>query len=213
LTGGRKALEGSPNYVERFKDRFRYSPVRTFKTLGEPPKEERGVSIERDHLLPLLRQVVSYRLPLDPAVLCRDIALRPLSGGRSKSRVFIVEILVSDNLQPSQPAVLKISSKENALEEARRYDTYVRWALPHQVRVDLLASAYTQLQNAVMYSFAHGTEKIFILKDLFTEGNLEASTRSIGKLFDSIGSFWLSMPKSEFASTLPERYLQRYYDG
>lgn len=213
LTGGETALRKGPNYEQRFIERFRYSPIRTYKMKGSPEEEERGVSIVRQELLPLLRQVVSYKLPIDPAAMAEEVELTPLSGGRSASRVFILQSLVSERRQPAQPCVLKIAKRDSAFEEERRYDSYVRWALPQHVRVDLMASGYTTKQGAVMYSFAYGRGAIKTLRNLLEGGQEDNAQAALVCLFGSIGSFWLEMPFSQEASSIPERYLNRYYAG
>ena len=213
LTGGEEALDKSPSYKERFINRFRYSPLRTYRMKGAPQDEERGISIQRSELLPLLRQVISYRLPIDPCAMVQDIELSPLGGGRSASRVFILQSFVSKRLQPAQPCVLKIAKRNSAFEEERRYDGYVRWALPQHARVDLMASGYTSEQGAIMYSFAYGRGSIKTLRDLLETGNEADAAAAMERLFDSIGSFWLEMPSSQEAASISERYLKRYYQG
>lgn len=213
LTGGEAALDSSPSYKKRFIDRFRYSPIKTFRMEGKPKEKERGISIARTELLPLLRQVVSYRLPIDPAAMAQEVRLTPLGGGRSASRVFVLQSFVSERLLPAQPCVLKIAERDSAFEEERRYDGYVRWALPQHARVDLMASGYTTEQGAIMYSFAYGRGHIKTLRDYLESGDESVAEAAMTRLFESIGSFWLEMPSSQEAASISERYLKRYYQG
>jgi hypothetical protein len=211
LAGGASALTGTPSYLARFQDRFRYSPLRTYKLHGDVPKVQRGISVDRSELLALLRQVVSYRLPVDPSVIAGEVELTALGGGRSASRVFIVQTRIANRRRPAQPCVLKVSERSSAYEEERRYDSYVRWALPQHVRVDLMATGYTVDQGAVLYSFAYGTGKISTLRDLLEAANQVGSLAAIDRLLNSIGSFWLPLDGSGAPASLSERYLARYY--
>ena len=212
LTSGDKAILGEPNYVNRFLRRFRYSPIQTYSMPSEILEEVNGLSVSRESLLPLLRQIFSYQVPIDSSVMPTTIEVSELFGGRSASRVFFLKVEISTSMQSILPVVLKVSTQHNALEEKRRYDSYVRWALPHQVRVDLMASAITVGQGAVLYSFASGNVDVFTFRESLAQANYNKCMSIVTKLFQNIGSFWQRLPISEERS-LPERYLNRYFDG
>jgi aminoglycoside phosphotransferase len=213
LTGPLANGGGDSTYARRLANRFRYSGLRTYHIEADVPETDRGVSIKRAEMLPLIRQLFSVKLPVETSMSISTCDLKVLGGGRSASRVFVVNARSKDGNSAIQPCVMKISSLENAKEEARRYDTYVRWVLPQHVRVDLLSVAFTRSQGAVLYSFAHGGGAISTLRDLLECGDDAGATRALHRLCESIGGFWRPIAAEDGRNSLTARYLARYYDG
>lgn len=209
ITG--RAFEGAPDYKKRIFDRFRYSPVRNFglsskinEINGTPPPETAEI-------LDFIRQVFSYKAPLERSSLVTDVLLRQLGGGRSSSYVFELLASIGSDRRPILPIVVKFSQLADWAEEVRRYNVYVKWALPHQVRVDVIGSGQSVNWGVVAYSFAHGERGLETFRDILEGGDNGRATVVLDRLFAQGRAFWKATRRDIRYANLAERYIERHY--
>lgn len=201
----------SPDYVSRLFDRFKFSAVRTF-IVNEEIKPIKDIEPPtRVEMLDLIRQTISYHPPFKQASLISDIELTQLGGGRSASYVFELKASMGLDHRNVLPVVLKFSRVIDWREEQCRYDIFVKWTLPHHMRVDVIGSGCGLNWGVTAYSFAHGKTGLITLTNLL---NCKSHTRCesvIKKLFNGTHAFWVSTNKNIQYSSLAERYFERYY--
>lgn len=205
------AFDEKPNYLERLKQQFRYSPVRTF-ALSSPIHEIPATPPpKRNEILDLIRQVISYRPPLDRSSLIADVELKQLGGGRSQSYVFELVASMGADQRPVLPMILKFSQLSEFYEELRRYNVFVKWTLPHNMRVDLVGSGTSVGWGVTGYSFAHGEKGLRTLRDVLDAGDLEGASTIVERLFEGGRAFWKSIDRDVPYKSLAQRYFERYY--
>ena len=135
------------------------------------------------------------------------LSLNPMSGGRSTSVVLKCQPSTSQNLHGIW-TVLKLSPREDAIEEYLRYSLYVRFLVSLDARVEVLGHAMGDTLGVICYSFA-GKSPHFVqgLNDLFDHED-ERSAIVLNKLFDPEAQCWYSTSGKEIA--IPD-FLERAY--
>jgi hypothetical protein len=209
ITG--RAFENKPNYVARLSERFRYSAVRTFSLQRKIAEIPLIPPPDRGEMLDLLRQVLSYRLPVDISAVISEIEMRQLGGGRSASYVFELSASMGTDKRAILPTIVKFSKTNEYLEEIRRYESFVKWTLPHQMRVDVLGAAASVGWGVVAYSFAHGESGLQTFREVLELGDLKRASVVIQKLFGGGKTFWNGTKRDIPYQNLPQRYFSRFY--
>jgi hypothetical protein len=209
ITG--RAFDKKPNYVRRLTERFRYSAVRSFSLQNKILEIPSISPPERWELLDLLRQIFSYRLPVEASAIISDVELRQLGGGRSASYVFELSASMGADKRVILPTILKFSKIKDYLEEVGRYEAFVKWTLPHQMRVDVLGAASSIDWGVVAYSFAHGERGLQTFRELLEVGDLKRASLVVQKLFAGGKAFWKGTKRDIPYENLPQRYFSRFY--
>ncbi|MGY6277860.1 phosphotransferase [Methylomonas sp. MgM2] len=206
-----KGFTNNPNYVERLFQSFRFSHVRTFNFCTDIKPINDVPPPERNEFLDLIRQTISYHPPFHPSSLISDVELEQLGGGRSTSYVFELKAKMGSDGRKALPVVLKLSKINDWREELNRYEVFVKWTLPHQMRVDIIGHGKSVDWGAIAYSFAHGETGLSTLTDLLKAGNFIECKSIIQNLFNGPHTFWIRTYKDVQYSSLAERYFERFY--
>jgi hypothetical protein len=206
-----RAFDARPNYLARLKDGFRFSAVRSLPVQGAIVPITSVPPPENWEMLDLLRQIISYRLPMKKSGVISEIELKQLGGGRSSSYVFELIGSMGADRRPILPIVVKFSRLADSLEEIKRYDTYVKWTLPHQMRVDAVGVAFSETWGAVAYSFAHGASGLKTFREVLESGDVNRASLVLDKLFAGATSFWQSIKDDVPYANLTQRYFSRFY--
>lgn len=214
----RGRFDGEPNYVNRLMRRYAPLPKMQVTISGAIRKPLGGGRCPPERSIELLvKQMFRSSLPVIEGTTPEHIELLPLGGGRSKSVVFKMrEVPKRGSLPRTIDAVIKISPLEDFREETERFNKYVKWSLPYDVRVDILAVSEVDRWGAIAYSFAHcgkqGVTKT--LTDIFQAGDLDDAIAIVDRIFAATSALW--RPVRETApghSDIPDRYYRRHLDG
>lgn len=141
-------------------------------------------------------EVLEFDLASEPKA-----AFSVLSGGFSGAAVYQMEVRGAGRT-PSLPLVLKCGSREQIGREIRAFERWVRWQLPHDMRVDVIGRGVTGDHAAVCYGFVLGSStKLTSLADAIRAKDFEAVEASLKRIFFAERSGWYKA-RRENANTL-----------
>jgi CheY-like chemotaxis protein len=132
-----------------------HAAITSKKIKGTPMLSGEPAAVTREELDYVVSRLFGQGLAgqaVDPDST-KELNLRLLEGGKSRS-IVTVGMPVSYAGGHGIQCVVKIGSRQDTIEEQRRYEQYVRFRMSLHRRVELLGSAVADTIGAVCYSFA-----------------------------------------------------------
>lgn len=208
----RQSFKSRPNYTERIFNAYKPVPkisieIEQLNALKDIP--ENTVKL-------LTKRLFSSNLPFIEEILPEKILLSPIGAGRSKSIVFKMhEKSTTRTKSPIINTVVKISHLDDFKEEIYRYNKYIKWNLPYNIRVDILATSSSKEYGAIAYSFAHSNKNsaIYVLTDFLSCVDLNKIRIIIDKIFTATNLLWTPINKKYKDGNVTDRYYKIYFGG
>jgi hypothetical protein len=121
-----------------------------------------------------------------------QVQLRKLSGGLSGALALEMKIQ-SKSKTTFLPTVVKIAPKDWIAAELEAFRTFVRWQLPHTLRVDVIGSAETKQFGAICYAFVLANEpRVQSATYFLRKGNSKIVSKIIKDIYQATSRGWYS---------------------
>jgi Ternary complex associated domain 9 len=164
-------------------------PIQSLQVDDPDGKYELGSKLPREELQSLIEQAVFEGGLVHEADQLNAI-LRPLTGGYSGAAVLELK-LVGSSRSTKIPTVVKIAPLDWIEAEMGAFSTYVKWQLPHSLRVDIVGTGRTQNWGAIAYAFVlAGEMDTATATELLRKGHVRAVDRVISDVLRSQTTAW-----------------------
>jgi hypothetical protein len=150
--------------------------------------------LPNDELQSLVEQVIfESALVRESDIL--NAQLRPLTGGYSGAAV--LELQISGSTRSAKvPTVIKIAPTDWIRSEIAAFSTFVKWQLPHSLRVDIVGTGRTRRWGAIAYAFVLADElETTTATELLRKGSTKVVDRVIGDILRSKTTAWYRLAK------------------
>ncbi len=170
--------------VERSK---RYPTQSVF--VERPESFPLGASLKDHELHSLVEQVV-FESGLVDAADTLQAHLRPMTGGYSGAAV--LELQLSGSSRSTRvPTVVKIAKRDWIATEIAAFTTFVKWQLPHSLRVDIVGTGETRDWGAIAYAFVLAGERATqTATEFLRRGSDKAVDRVVSDILGSKTTAW-----------------------
>lgn len=170
-------------------EKLRRSPIE----VSAPTVGLREIGISRDAFCSLVEQCVCALEVLSFSVSPEPTAeFELLSGGYSGAAVYQMRLRGAGR-SPSLPLVIKCGTREQIEREIRSFEGWVRWQLPHDMRVDIIGRGLTGDHAAICYGFVLGSaERLETLKKAIQRADWPVVDRAVRRVLFADRSGWYS---------------------
>jgi hypothetical protein len=197
---GTKSHIVEERYQEYLGDRLaqlsRRYPIQGFFVNDAEGKYQLGSRLPNDELQSLVEQVIHEAgLVRESDILSAQ--LRPLTGGYSGAAV--LELQLSGSTRSAKiPTVIKIAPLDWIESEIAAFSTFVKWQLPHSLRVDIVGTGRTKRWGAIAYAFVLAGElDTTTATELLRKGSTRAVDRVISDVLRSKSTAWYRLAKEK----------------
>ncbi len=175
------------------------------------PKEVESIGITKQAFVSLVEQCVTSFNVLEFEVEAEyTVKFSLLSGGYSGAAVYQMN-LEGAGRAPNLPLVMKCGTREQISREVGAFERWVRWQLPHDMRVDIIGRGNTRDHAGVCYGFVLGSStELQTFTDVIRAVDFSISTSLLRRLFFAERSGWYLLsdaderPLSNYIANKPE---------
>jgi len=196
---------------EIFSHLSRY-PIAAVSTEESEPYKIGNFEIDTTELQSLVEQsIFEAGLVIEQEV--PQARLKRLSGGYSGA--IVLELSLTGKTRWSGiPTVVKIAPRDWIDSEINAFQTFVRWQLPHTLRVDIVGKGTTRYFGAVCYAFVlAGEMKSQSTTQALSRQNSRVVKRVLKDLLEAKSTGWYNPIKSESIDLTPYLANRREFDG
>ena len=148
-------------------------------------------------------EVLDFDLSSEPSA-----SFQMISGGFSGAAVFQMTVRGAGR-SPALPLVFKCGKRSQIDRELKAFERWVRWQLPHDMRVDVIGRGKTGDHAAVCYGFVLGSSKKLVsLADIIRKGDLQTVRSGLERIFFAERTGWYH-PVAKAGDTLCKYMLNR----
>lgn len=168
---------------------------------------------DRIQLKDMLKSITFTSNNNDASTVVNKVTLSEMSAGYSGSEVYRISAFTQSKLKCIN-AVIKISTKDNYIEEMGNYLKFVKWYLPYTFRPELIGSAETKDYGALCYSFAYNDEVPFkSLTECLRTGDSAKLELAIENIFDPKHRRWYHENNIEKSQNITKYYFDKWFSN
>ena len=166
---------------------------------------------DKIQLMDMLKAITFTSNNNDKSTAVNKVTLSAMPGGYSGSEVYRISAFTHSKLKCIN-AVIKISTKDNYIEEMGNYLKFVKWYLPYTFRPELIGSAETKDYGALCYSFAYNDEVPFkSLTEYLRVGDSAKLGIAIDSIFDPKHQRWYHEKNIEQNQNITGYYFNKWF--
>ncbi len=168
---------------------------------------------DRIQLKDMLKSITFTSNNNDASTAVNKVRLTEMSAGYSGSEVYRISAFTQSELKCIN-AVIKISTKDNYIEEMGNYLKFVKWYLPYTFRPELIGRAETKDYGALCYSFAYNDEEPFkSLTEHLRAGDSDKLRFAIDSIFDPKHQRWYHEKNIEQSQNITKYYFDKWFSN
>lgn len=160
----------------------------------------------------LLKNITFTTINSEVNTTISNVTLEYIDSGESSSNVFKMKSYFDNGLE-NIASIIKISDKRLSKQERDNYINYVKWNLPYNWRVELMAYSEWQELGCLCYTFAESVGEIRPITYFIKHQNITKINRIIETIFNPNNLRWYHGLNVKIADSITEYYVRKWFTG